>query len=77
MFSRAFLLFFTAIRLLSSLNSNLFKNFRLEEKRMACNNGRENRKWLILKDDDVKILQEHGAGENIIEQIRGSLTIQA
>ncbi len=44
---------------------------------MACNNGRENRKWLILKDDDVKILQEHGAGENIIEQIRGSLTIQA
>lgn len=44
---------------------------------MAYNNGRENRKWLIWKDDDGKILQEHGFDENIIEQIRGSLTIQA
>ena len=31
-----------------------FKNFRLEEKRMAYNNGRENRKWLIWKEAEEK-----------------------
>ena len=35
-----------------------FKNFRLEEKRMAYNNGRENRKWLIWKEAEEKILRE-------------------
>lgn len=47
-----------------------FKNFRLEEKRMSYNNGRENRKWLIWKEAEEKILREHGVDENTIEQIR-------
>jgi hypothetical protein len=47
-----------------------FKNFRLEEKRMAYNNGRENRKWLIWKEAEDKILREHGVDEITIEQSR-------
>ena len=47
-----------------------FKNFRLEEKRMAYNNGRENRKWLIWKEAEEKILREHGVDETTIEKIR-------
>ena len=37
---------------------------------MAYNNGRENRKWLIWKEAEEKILQEHGIDEITIEQIR-------
>ena len=37
---------------------------------MAYNNGRENRKWLIWKEVEEKILREHGVDETIIEQIR-------
>jgi membrane protease YdiL (CAAX protease family) len=37
---------------------------------MAYNNGRENRKWLIWKEAEEKILREHGVDENTIEQIR-------
>ena len=37
---------------------------------MAYNNGRENRKWLIWKEAEEKILREHGVPETIIEQIR-------
>ncbi len=37
---------------------------------MAYNNGRENRKWLIWKEAEEKILREHGVHETIIEQIR-------
>ena len=59
-----------AVRRLSNLDFNIFKNFRLEEKRMAYNNGRENRKWLIWKEAEEKILREHGVDETIIEQIR-------
>ena len=47
-----------------------FKNFRLEEKRMAYNNGRENRKWLIWKEAEEKILREYGVDETTIDQIR-------
>ena len=47
-----------------------FQKFRLEEKRMAYNNGRENRKWLIWKEAEEKILREHGVDETTIEQIR-------
>ncbi len=32
-----------------------FQKFRLEEKRMAYNNGRENRKWLIWKEAEENI----------------------
>ena len=59
-----------AVRRLSNLDFNIFKNFRLEEKRMAYNNGRENRKWLIWKEAEEKILREHGVDETTIEQIR-------
>ncbi len=37
---------------------------------MAYNNGRENRKWLIWKEAEEKILREHGVDETTIEQIR-------
>ncbi len=37
---------------------------------MAYNNGRENRKWLIWKEAEEKILREHGVDENTIEKIR-------
>ena len=37
---------------------------------MAYNNGRENRKWLIWKEAEEKILRGHGVDENTIEQIR-------
>ena len=47
-----------------------FQKFRLEEKRIAYNNGRENRKWLIWKEAEEKILREHGVDETTIEQIR-------
>ncbi len=30
---------------------------------MAYNNGRENRKWLIWKEAEEKILREHGVDE--------------
>ena len=70
MFSRVFLLFYAAVRRLSNLNFNIFKNFRLEEKRMAYNNGRENRKWLIWKEAEEKILREHGVDETTTPQIR-------
>ena len=63
-------LLLAAVRLLSNLVFSIFKNFRLEEKRMAYNNGRENRKWLIWKEAEEKILREHGVDENTIEQIR-------
>ena len=74
-----------AVRRLSNLdqlNSNLLDltvkkhrrqkpaQFRLEEKRMAYNNGRENRKWLIWKEAEEKKLPKHGVDENTIEQIR-------
>ena len=62
-------LVFIAVRRLSNLDFNISK-FRLEEKRMAYNNGRENRKWLIWKEAEEKILREHGVDETIIEQIR-------
>ncbi len=70
MFSRVFLFFFDAVRRLSNLDFNIFKNLRLEEKKMAYNNGRENRKWLIWKEAEEKILREHGVDETTIEQIR-------
>ena len=47
-----------------------FQKFRLEEKRMAYNNGRENRKWLIWKEAEEKVLRECGVDEAVIEQIR-------
>ena len=47
-----------------------FQKFRLEEKRMAYNNGRENRKWLIWKEAEEKILREHGVDETTTPQIR-------
>ncbi len=47
-------LLLAVVRLLSNLDFNIFKNFRLEEKRMAYNNGRENRKWLIWKEAEEK-----------------------
>ena len=37
---------------------------------MAYNNGRENRKWLIWKEAEEKILREHGVDETTIPQIR-------
>jgi hypothetical protein len=37
---------------------------------MAYNNGWENRKWLIWKEAEEKILWEYGFDETIIEQIR-------
>lgn len=37
---------------------------------MAYNNGRENRKWLIWKEAEEKILREYGVDETTIEQIR-------
>ena len=37
---------------------------------MAYNHGREDRKWLIWKEAEEKILREHGVDENTIEQIR-------
>ena len=37
---------------------------------MAYNNGRENRKWLIWKEAEEKILREHGVDETTIEKIR-------
>ncbi len=37
---------------------------------MAYNNGRENRKWLIWKESEEKILREHGVDETTIDQIR-------
>ena len=40
------------------------------KKRMAYNNGREDRKWRIWKEAEEKILREHGVHETIIEQIR-------
>ncbi len=46
------------------------KIFGLEEKRMAYNNGRENRKWLIWKEAEEKILREHGVDETTTPQIR-------
>ena len=46
------------------------KIFGLEEKRMAYNNGRENRKWLIWKEAVEKILREHGVDETTTPQIR-------
>ena len=58
------------VRRLSNLDFNIFKNFRLEEKRMAYNNGRENRKWLIWKEAEEKILREHGVDETTTPQIR-------
>ncbi len=36
---------------------------------MAYNNGRENRKWVIWKEAEEKILREQGVDENTIEQI--------
>ncbi len=42
-----------AVFRLSNLYFRIFKNFRLEEKRMAYNNGRENRKWQIMSDTAV------------------------
>ena len=42
----------------------------LEEKRMAYNNGREDRKWRIWKEAEEKVLREHGVDEATIEQIR-------
>ena len=59
-----------AVRRLSNLDFSIFKNFRLEEKRMAYNNGRENRKWLIWKEAEEKILRKHGVDENTTPQIR-------
>ncbi len=38
--------------------------------RMAYNNGRENRKWLIWKEAEKKILREHGVDETTTPQIR-------
>ena len=35
---------------------------------MAYNNGRENRKWLIWKEAEEKILREHGVDETTIEK---------
>ena len=70
MFSRVFLFFFDAVRRLSNLDFNIFKNLRLEEKKMAYNNGRENRKWLIWKEAEEKILREHGVDETTTPQIR-------
>ncbi len=70
MFSRVFLFFFDAVRRLSNLDFNIFKNLRLEEKKMAYNNGRENRKWLIWKEAEEKILREHGVDETTTQQIR-------
>lgn len=52
------------------VNFNIFKNSRLEEKRIAYNIGQENRKWLIWKEAKEKILWEHGVDETTIEQIR-------
>lgn len=37
---------------------------------MAYNNGRENRKWLIWKEAEEKILREYGVDEITIERIR-------
>lgn len=37
---------------------------------MAYNHGREDRKWHIWKEREEKVLREHGADENTIEQIR-------
>ena len=37
---------------------------------MAYNNGRENRKWLIWKEAEEKILREHGVDETTTQQIR-------
>ena len=37
---------------------------------MAYNNGRENRKWLIWKEAEEKILREHGVDETTTPQIR-------
>ncbi len=37
---------------------------------MAYNNGRENRKWLIWKEAEEKILWEHGGDETTTPQIR-------
>ena len=37
---------------------------------MAYNNGRENRKWLIWKEAEEKILREHGVDETTAPQIR-------
>ncbi len=36
---------------------------------MAYNNGRENRKWLIWKEAEEKILRKHGVDENTTPQI--------
>ena len=36
---------------------------------MAYNNGRENRKWLIWKEAEEKILREHGVDETTTPQI--------
>ena len=69
MFSRVFLLFFAAVRRLSNLDYYISKISDWREK-MAYNNGRENRKWLIWKEAEEKILREHGVDENTIEQIR-------
>ena len=53
-----------------NLDFDCIQKFRLEEKRMAYNNGRENRKWLIWKEAEEKVLREHGVDEDTIEQIR-------
>ena len=37
---------------------------------MAYNNGRENRKWLIWKEAEEKILREHEVDETTTPQIR-------
>ena len=41
----------------------------LEEKRMAYNNGREDRKWRIWKEAEEKVLREHGVDEATIEDV--------
>ena len=69
MFSRVFLLFFDATRRLSNLDFYSFKNSDWRKRRMAYNNGREDRKWRIWKEAEEKILRECSVDEPTIEKI--------
>ena len=63
-------LMLAAVRRLFHLDYYISKIQIGGKKRMAYNNGREDRKWRIWKEAEEKILREHGVDENTIEQIR-------
>ena len=62
-------LLLAVVRRLSNLDYYISK-IQIGGKKKAYNNGRENRKWLIWKEAEEKILREHGVDETTIEQIR-------